>query len=183
MVRTPPFLIFLLFALFASSGEAKMEDACARFWSDMQRNRERIEVLHMQSVASREPSQELLNMIAEPLSVCDPQIVFEFGTSEGGEFELTISADGVREKIDRVLELVKAAPRIKGWKVYAFRQPTQLRLSMHGQTVDSSTVMFAAERVGQQLDTSKNRGLEGSNLIHFQGLCGDESDVGSAGLV
>ncbi len=129
-----------------------MEDVCSRFWSEMLRNRSQIEILHAQSVSAREPSQELVRMIAEPLAACDSEITFEFGKAESGDFELTISADGARKKIDRVLELVKVAPRINGWKVHAFRQPTQLRLSMHGQTVDSSTVMFAAERVGQQLD-------------------------------
>jgi len=48
-------------------------------------------------------------------------LVYEIAIPEEGEKELIISADGIKELIPFVRELVESAPNINGWKIIAFR--------------------------------------------------------------
>ncbi|OGN27515.1 MAG: hypothetical protein A3A33_04815 [Candidatus Yanofskybacteria bacterium RIFCSPLOWO2_01_FULL_49_25] len=57
------------------------------------------------------------------LSKVDPGLTFELGTTdEKGKHELTISADGIRDRVPLVKRLVEKAPVFEHWNIIAFRQ-------------------------------------------------------------
>lgn len=70
-------------------------------------------------------------------------MVYEFVVADGRAHELVISADGRPELFGAVIDIVKAAPALEGWKVTAFRQPRPTTVSIE--------VSLAVTRIAQEV--------------------------------
>lgn len=80
------------------------------------------------------------------LSAIEDGLVFEFVMADGRANELVISADGRPELFGAVIDVVKAAPALEGWKVTAFRQPgpTTVSIEMGGSKMSYEDIWFRA---------------------------------------
>lgn len=77
---------------------------------------------------------EVLGEVSKQLKKLNKYVVFELSPIRAGEFkELIISADGIEEAFDTVIQLIKYAPKHKNWQFTAFRprmESTDLSISM-----------------------------------------------------
>ena len=107
-----------LLCLFVLLGACKKppppQDKTAEFWTWFTANAKRYEGLNAENQAA------LLDEIGTKLEAVHPGLTSEFGLKPGN-YELIISADGIRDRIPAVKQLVAAAPKIEGWTVIAFR--------------------------------------------------------------
>jgi hypothetical protein len=80
------------------------------------------------------------------LAAIEDGLVFEFVMADGRANELVISADGRPELFGAVIDVVKAAPALEGWKVTAFRQPgpTTVSIEMGGSKMSYEDIWFRA---------------------------------------
>lgn len=119
------------------------KDPIEEFWDWFSSHSEELHVLDPNG-------SELLVTLGEKLKEIRPGLVFECGVQEGKAVELVISADGNRALFPLVLEVVKAAPRIPGWTVTAFRQPDRSvgAIEMNGRRLDAEHLRFLAEEEG-----------------------------------
>ena len=86
------------------------------------------------------PDAGLVNELAAHLPRVHPQLVFQIGKRE-----IEISADGIRDMIPVVREVVAAAPAIAGWTVHAFRQPQPgISVEIGGRRYSAEDVYFEA---------------------------------------
>lgn len=78
------------------------------------------------------------------LAAIEDGLVFEFVMADGRANELVISADGRPELFGAVIDVVKAAPALEGWKVTAFRQPgpTTVSIEMGGSKMSYEDIWF-----------------------------------------
>ena len=70
-------------------------------------------------------------LIAAELHKVHPHLTFEIGPDVEDVRELIISADGFKDAIPAVEEVVKQAPQSKQWKVVAFRQPVPMLMTAY----------------------------------------------------
>ena len=67
--------------------------------------------------------EHLYDQLNLQLKLIDENLTFEFGPQlKNGVREFIISADGIKESFSSVTLLVDKAPKLKNWKVLAFRQ-------------------------------------------------------------
>ena len=101
-----------------------------------------------------QPGTGPLEELSKRIKRAHPQLVFQIGRSpKHGGFELEISADGLRELVPIVTDLVGRAPAIAGWTIHAFRQPHPgLSVEMAGRTINSDNVFFDAQRNDNAVD-------------------------------
>lgn len=59
--------------------------------------------------------------LADRLATIKPGLVYEISIPDEGERTLIISADGMKELIPFVRDLVDSAPNLSGWRIIAFR--------------------------------------------------------------
>jgi hypothetical protein len=70
-------------------------------------------------------NENKLLILKKQLEKVNSNITFEINVSHIDNIkEFVISADGVKDAIPFVLDLVNNAPLLKNWKIIAFRQPT-----------------------------------------------------------
>ena len=127
-------------------------------------------------LASAQPDERVIAEIGDRIEKAAPGVVFEMSVDPVNGFrELIISADGIRDRIPSVQNLVGAAPKIPGWKVIAFRQPKPgLRLGMGDRSFGPEDLLFRPLPEGERI------GVE----IHLQGYReGDEQAMGIAFLL
>lgn len=92
---------------------------------------------------------DVIQRITKELERVNQNLVFEIGLDRAAnEWQFVVSADGVREHIPAVLEMVSLAPQVPGWRILAFRQPsdlTEVVLEVDGTklALDSITCQFA----------------------------------------
>jgi hypothetical protein len=74
-----------------------------------------------------------------------PGISFLF-CDHDGEYEFIVTAGGQREHFSNVQSFVDAAPKIDGWRITAFRQPSDdnFKLEMGGIAISASDIEFQA---------------------------------------
>jgi hypothetical protein len=65
--------------------------------------------------------EAVFDALAAELQRVNPDLTFEFGPKEGGSREFVISAAGIKGAFPAVESLAGAAPKLKRWKVTAFR--------------------------------------------------------------
>src|SRR5262245_26720037 len=99
------------------------------------------------------PDRALLDELGDRLHTIDDGLAFEM-CGRDGTVELAISADGVRDYLDLVREIVAAAPAIPSVRVVAFRQrglveSARLRRADGGE-LGSDDIWFAIERDEEQ---------------------------------
>lgn len=92
--------------------------------------------------------EPLIAPVAERLDAYDNGIVHEIGCDENGVYDFVISADGIKDRIEPVMALARAAPKIDGWKVTAFRP----RKAGGGALLQMGAETFSAEDVLYRLD-------------------------------
>ncbi len=73
---------------------------------------------------------EPLQKLGEQLRKVDPDLTFELGSANAERRELTISANGVRELIPVVEQLLDQKPQFDHWQIVGFRQRKQLEGGM-----------------------------------------------------
>jgi len=126
--------------------------------------------------ASAQPDERLIAEIGDWIEKAAPGVVFEMSVEPVNGFrEFIISADGIRDRIPAVQNLVGAAPKIPGWKVIAFRQPKPgLRLGMGDRSFGPEDLKFRPLPEGEHI------GVE----VHLPGYReGDEQAMGIAFLL
>lgn len=107
------FLISLLGFYGCSSNQKDKED---KFWSWFAKNQD----YYYDQESNKDGNYSDLT---EKLNEIDSNLVYEFSPiHDNGIKELTISADGLKESFPSVIKLVEKAPKIKKWKINAFRQ-------------------------------------------------------------
>jgi hypothetical protein len=109
----------------------------AAFWQWFEEN------LHLIGQGD-EYAEEMLDAIEERLEGYHEGLSFELGRPEGGIRDFIISAEGVRDNIAAVAALVKAAPRLPGWRVIAFRPRvgTTWTIEFNGQVLAPGMIWY-----------------------------------------
>lgn len=99
------------------------------------------------------PTEAFLKQIEKRLHRIKGGLAFQIG-KVSDIWQIEVSADGIRDRIPTVRKIVDAAPPIPGWKVVAFRQPTEAGLSiqMGEQTIDESSIWYRASDGPQSLN-------------------------------
>ena len=97
------------------------------FWDWFSANQEtymNMPVLDDSAIQADYTAVELLfDELDKRLKKINKYICFEFSPLlEDGSREFVISADGIRSAAQKVLQLVDYAPKLKNWKIIAFRQ-------------------------------------------------------------
>ena len=78
-----------------------------------------------------EPGMEgVLNSISEVLSNYNPNLAYEISQPVNGVREFVISAEGVIDEFQSVIDLYEARPELEGWEVIAFRPRVALDYSI-----------------------------------------------------
>jgi|LGOV01.1.fsa_nt_gb hypothetical protein len=84
--------------------------------------------------------------ITEHLKVINEDLAFEIPLDfDGDQREFIISADGLIELFELVIDLVKSAPKLNNWKITAFRPRLHQRnqvIDLDGITMDYNDVFF-----------------------------------------
>lgn len=106
------------------------------FWNWFSANLPTIEHIRAGDHPSFDRIEKLLSRICEGMN-------FEISGTENDQ-TLVISADGIRDRIPFVIATVDRAPRIPGWKVFAFRQRNDagFDLMFNGIRIGSTEVLF-----------------------------------------
>ncbi|WML46648.1 hypothetical protein RCG23_13405 [Neobacillus sp. PS3-34] len=110
-----------------------------KFWKWFQENSDQFYQM------SEEDKEELFDILHVQLQKIHKELVFEFQVEPDidGVKELIISADGMRELIPYVLKLVNIAPKLKNWKITAFRQRMEgIEINFNGFRISEDTVLF-----------------------------------------
>lgn len=78
-----------------------------------------------------EPGMEaVLNSVSEALSSYNPNLAFEISQPNNGIREFVISAEGVIDEFQSVIDLYEAKPELEGWDIIAFRPRMSLDYSV-----------------------------------------------------
>ncbi len=99
--------------------------------------------------------EQLCDELGEQIQKIDRNLTFEITPSDGGPYELVVSADGIKKAFSIVTAVVTAAPKIANWKITAFRQRSPLdsiELSFNGVTLSPTTVQYVLIPDGNKLD-------------------------------
>src|SRR5204863_5736824 len=81
--------------------------------------------------------------VGEEFDKAYPGLVWEVSVPGRGEpWVFYLSANGNRKLFPRVQRAAEEAPKVKGWKIIAFRPrgPVDAEISMNGQTLDGDDV-------------------------------------------
>ena len=111
-------------------------------------------------------NEKILRDLNRELERVATGLTFQFGPVEDGLKEFAVSADGIRERFQEVLDLVSAAPELPGWRILAFRPRagTDAVIQMDGLELAAESLWFTVEpdrdRIGLTLFIP---GLEQSN--------------------
>jgi hypothetical protein len=92
--------------------------------------------------------------LSAELSKVDKGLTWEFGPTEKGVREFTVSADGAKALFPRVKAIVAAAPPLPTWKILAFRQRKSIdgmSLTVDSAKLDVGKVLFRAGKEGGKI--------------------------------
>lgn len=133
------FTIASIVVLLASVGLCAKDTNEAVFWKWFGANAGRFE--------NFERDQEvLMDELSEALNTYQSGVVFEIGAKQDGVREFVISADGLENLFPAVTTLAKAAPKLRGWTIIAFRPRmddyAQFTLNYHGRKFDPKEIWF-----------------------------------------
>ena len=112
------------------------------FWRWFEKNNFR----YLEDVDNTLLRESLFNDIDVELKRVHKELTFEFEPiDKNGCRTLTISADGLKENFPAVMKLVESAPKIKNWKINAFRQRVPgdyLEISLGDFKISYSDIFF-----------------------------------------
>lgn len=86
-----------------------------------------------------------INELGRRLRLADGNLVHEIGMPDASTIELIISADGIKDAFPAVIEMVKSAPPLDGFKITAFRPrwpEDGLLLQVAGQTITDESLTY-----------------------------------------
>lgn len=114
-----------------------METAGKQFWKYFVQN------AHKLSYPRKYQNRALVNCLKE-LKKVHPDLTFEIGSRVGDTWEFVISANGIKDAFSAVLSLIEIAPRLKGWKIIAFKQrkATDTAIAIAGVTISIEDILF-----------------------------------------
>ena len=118
-----------------------MQQQIAGFWKWFVENEKRFWNYN------EENSHSLLTEIQEHLSFINHEgstVALEFAEILDTIKRLEVSADGVKELFDPIIQLIEAAPELSKWEFIAFRQPapTPFTLEYEDMEFDTSKMFF-----------------------------------------
>lgn len=88
-----------------------------KFWDWFVSNSEKL------YINLQKDQQNQLSVIEEKLHLVNENLAFQLaGAGKDGRYEFIISADGIKDLIEPVLDLTEKAPKLDKWKITAFRQ-------------------------------------------------------------
>lgn len=90
---------------------------------------------------------DIVARIDEEFSKVYPDLAFELWGPDGDAVDFVISADGQTELFSEVLDAVRSAPRIPGWRIVAFRprRSIRARVSAMGHQLSGDQVWYHCE--------------------------------------
>jgi len=90
---------------------------------------------------------DIVARIDAEFSKVHPDLAFELWGPDGDMVDFVISADGQTELFSEVLDVVRSAPRIPGWRVVAFRprRSIRARVSAMGYQLSGDQIWYHAE--------------------------------------
>ena len=82
--------------------------------------------------------------LARRLGAVDAALVHEIGMADSSTIELVVSADGIKSAFPAVIDLVKSAPGLDGFKITAFRPRCAdgFQLEVAGQVVTDDLLTY-----------------------------------------
>jgi hypothetical protein len=88
---------------------------------------------------------EMMIELIMRLKKIDSMLLVDFGLEEEGKRELVVTAQGDRSKFGLVMKVVEMAPKLKKWKVRAFRKrrPLHMAIVYQGVRVKTSDGFFS----------------------------------------
>lgn len=108
-------ILILLIGVIIFSCNNKKENKYIQFWTWFEH--------HQKNYYQDRINEKFYTELSKELTKVDPNLCFEFGPiKKNGKKEFIISADGIVKSFQKVEKLVKCAPKLKVWKVIAFRQ-------------------------------------------------------------
>jgi hypothetical protein len=124
------------------------KDDVAAFWRWFEANTGKI-----RKGVERQDHDLIIRKLGDRLSKVHPTVVHEIGKPDDDTVELIISADGLREALPAVLALARAAPKLPGFLITAFRPrwPTQ-GLQVLDRKITGDDVRYRSEIDGEKLD-------------------------------
>ena len=109
----------------------------AAFWKWFDKNSEDL-------FNSEAKDADLLGVLENKLKTVSPHACYQFGTIQKGRREFVISADGIIEGAQAVIDLVSAAPKYKQWEVVAFRPRVDVgRIDMGGRILKVDDIKYS----------------------------------------
>jgi hypothetical protein len=114
-----------------------MKEDIQKFWTWFVQNEQRFWNY------DRDNSHDYLHEIQEQLAFASDSdeytIALEFAEISDTKKRLEISADGVKELFDAVIQIAEAAPELDNWEFVAFRQPALLPFSLNHNNMEFDT--------------------------------------------
>jgi len=119
---------------------ARPKAACAAFWAWFART---IAPLG----AAGLDDDGIVGRIDAEFSKLHPDLAFELWGPDGDTVDFVISADGQTPLFDEVLDLVRSAPAMPGWRVVAFRprRSVKARVSAMGHQLSGDQIRYRCE--------------------------------------
>jgi hypothetical protein len=116
---------------------SKRNGATTELWQWFSSNCRRFE--------AEEPDQEAYRQLGSLIKDIDRGLTYEI--ARGETWELAISADGAPELISTVQDVVSHAPKVNGWSIVAFRQPSMEPplITAFDQELTSENVFFSID--------------------------------------
>lgn len=155
------------------NSQVKSADPIQTFWSWFRQNEKRLRNFE------EDPDIYLSEMLARLRKIQDG-LVIELEPANNGVISMTISADGDRNLFDMVKAVVAKAPKISGWRMFAFRQRVRpekvkdLKLTVGDEVLDPGQMKFFPVIDGDSLDL----------IIYVKGVTDDNYlKVAYAGLL
>ena len=129
----------------------KHQDPIDNFWSWFAANEQRLRKFE-------ESPTQYLTEILNQAKVISRGLTIELEPPKNGIINMTVSADGDKELFEMVMQIVKKAPKLTGWKFIAFRQrvPAEIikgaRLKIQGRIISPDKMLFFPLIAGDKLD-------------------------------
>lgn len=96
-------------------------------------------------VSGKAGPEPLIEPVAKRLKAYHDGLAHEIGQDDNGVYDLVISANGIKDRMEPVTALVRAAPQIEGWKATAFRPRKthgDVLLHMGGEDFRAEDVLY-----------------------------------------
>lgn len=105
--------------------------------------------------ADRKRLNAHVEYLFEILGSVDPRLCPEIGRDRAGDFELCISPDGHEEAIDAAQAVVRQAPQIENWRIFAFKQRmdiNDIEVEIGEDKISARSIRFSADFTQMPLD-------------------------------